>query len=431
MRAVDVIASAVANTFRAKTRTALTVLAIVVGAFTLTITTGLGTGINRYIDDTVASIGADDVMTVTKQAEAATTDGPTVYDPDRTTSSLGGAPGQNLVERMGPDDLDALAAIDGVERVSPVHPVSADFVRVGDGTAYEATVGSFIPGMRPQLAAGAQPDAGSSQPQVAIPVSYVEPLGFDDADAAIGATATIAVTDAEGVQTTVDATIVAVAEDSFGAGGSSLTPNDALDDALVAAQSVGLTEAQRGAFTQATVWFDADATEAEVDALQQRLDDAGYTGTTVADQLGTFTSIIDGIVLVLNAFAVIALLAASFGIVNTLLMSVQDRTREIGLMKAMGMPSGRVFGLFSTEATTIGFLGSAIGAGAGMLVGTGVSRALAGGLFADLPGLTLIAFDPVSIATIILVVMAVAFLAGTIPAARAARQDPIESLRYE
>ena len=90
-----------------------------------------------------------------------------------------------------------------------------------------------------------------------------------------------------------------------------------------------------------------------------------------------------------------------------------------------------MFGLFSLEAVFIGFLGSAIGAVVGIVVGTAVSSALSGALLSNLPGLTLIAFDPVSIAAIILVVMGVAFLAGTLPAARAARQDPVESLRYE
>ena len=179
------------------------------------------------------------------------------------------------------------------------------------------------------------------------------------------------------------------------------------------------------------MWFATDATPAQVDDLKAALTDAGFTGTTVADQLGSFTTVIDAIVLVLNAFAIIALLAASFGIVNTLLMSVQERTREIGLMKAMGMGSGRVFSLFSLEAVFIGFLGSAIGVGVAMIVGTGVSSVLAKSLFSDLPGLQLIAFDPVSIAVIILVVMAIAFLAGTLPAARAAKADPVESLRYE
>lgn len=194
----------------------------------------------------------------------------------------------------------------------------------------------------------------------------------------------------------------------------------------------GLSEEAASSCASTTVRFDAaHSTPDQVTALQDRLSLAGYTSTTVADQLGTFKSVIDAIVLVLNTFAIIALLAAGFGIVNTLLMSVQERTREIGLMKAMGMGSGKIFGLFSFEAVFIGFLGSAIGVGIGMIAGTLVGNALGSSLFADLSGLTLIAFDPASVAAIILIVMAIAPLAGTLPAARAARADPIESLRYE
>jgi putative ABC transport system permease protein len=168
-----------------------------------------------------------------------------------------------------------------------------------------------------------------------------------------------------------------------------------------------------------------------ITAFQDRLVDAGFAGTTVADQLGTFTTVVDGIILVLNAFALIALLAAGFGIINTLLMSVQERTREIGLMKAMGMSGGRIFTLFSTEAVFIGFLGSAIGAAVGIGVGSLVSSVLAGGLLAGLPGLQIVAFDPVSIGSVLALVMGIAFIAAVLPASRAARQSPIESLRYE
>ena len=56
---------------------------------------------------------------------------------------------------------------------------------------------------------------------------------------------------------------------------------------------------------------------------------------------------------------------------------------------------------------------------------------LAGGPLADLSGLTLLAFNPGSIGLIFLLILAIAFAAGSIPALRAARQDPIESLRYE
>ena len=174
----------------------------------------------------------------------------------------------------------------------------------------------------------------------------------------------------------------------------------------------------------------AEYGKAATEALQDRLADAGYTGSTLEDQLGTITAVIDGIVLVLNGFAVIALVAAGIGIVNTLFMAVQERTREVGLMKAMGLSSGRVFSLFSIEAVVIGLVGSALGVlgavGAGQLV-----NSVSGDLLVDLPGLILVAFDPVGVATVVLGVMAIAFLAGTLPALRAARQDPISSLRYE
>ena len=434
MKPLDLIGSAIGNTFRSKTRTILTILAIFVGAFTLTITNGLGTGINRYIDDTVAAIGADDVMTVTKLADNAgdDADGPRTYDPDAISGGpAAGPPGStSVVAPIGTTQLEELAAIDGVERVEPTKSIDADYITHDDGTKYEIGVGGFVNGMQLQLAPGEQPDAAASESQVVIPVSYVDALGFDDADAAVGETMTLAVTDSQHAQHELDATVVGVAEESLGTT-SSAVPNDAFSDALFDAQSTGLDASERDAFSEATVWFDADSTEEDVTALQDRLSDAGYDSMTVTEQLGTFKAVIDGIVLVLNGFAIIALLAASFGIVNTLLMSVQERTREIGLMKAMGMSSGKVFGLFSLEAVFIGFLGSALGAVLGIVVGGAVSSALGGALLADLPGLTLIAFDPLSIATIILVVMGVAFLAGTLPAARAARQDPVESLRYE
>ncbi|MCU1405112.1 MAG: permease, partial [Glaciihabitans sp.] len=197
------------------------------------------------------------------------------------------------------------------------------------------------------------------------------------------------------------------------------------------AQSVGLSDAAAHSYSSAVLRFDAASSPEQVSDLKASLTAAGYDAVTVEDQIGTFKTVIDAIVLVLNAFAVIALVAAGFGIVNTLLMSVQERTREIGLMKAMGMGGGRVFTLFSLEAVFIGFLGSAIGASIGILAGTVANNALSTTLLADLPGLSVVAFDPASITTIIVVVMAIAFLAGTIPALRAARADPIESLRYE
>lgn len=433
MNTADLVGTAVANTFRSKTRTILTVLAIFVGAFTLTLTSGLGTGINAYIDDTVSAVGSSDAMTVTKvQQDAAGAtpgdSGPTEYDPDAVATGIPG----NTVIALTPDDVEAIGGVDGVLDVHAARAISPDFVQFDGGTRYDANVGSLVPGQTTLLAAGTEPAGGATDLQVAIPDSYVDPLGFSSADAAIGETVQIAITDATRTRHLLDATVVGVTEQGLTSpNGASLLPNDALTDALFEAQSTGIPAAEADRYTSATVWFDPAATDADIDALKADLTAAGFTGTTVADQLGTITAVIDGIVLVLNAFAIIALLAASFGIVNTLFMSVQERTREIGLMKAMGMGSGRVFTLFSLEAAFLGLLGSAIGVGIAMLAGTALSGVLASGLLADLNGLTLIAFDPVSVATIIVAVMLIAFLAGTLPAARAAKADPVESLRYE
>lgn len=444
MKTSDIVRTAVSNTFRSKARTTLTILAIFVGAFTIALTTALGAGINRYIDDTISALGVSNVMTVVKLAEGESATvgpgadtGPRQYDADAVSNGSG--PPESFATVLGGSavvmtnaDLETIEETDGITDVEAAKSISVDFVHVDDGDKYQASVGSFIPGQSLQLEAGDAPDNDSSDPQIAIPADYVDPLGFADAEEAVGAQLTIALTDAEGVRREQQADITGVSESTLGGpGGSSLTPNTTLTDALFEAQSTGLAEDERDRWDSANVWFDRNLSEEEIVDLQEELADAGFNAVTIEDQLGMFTSVIDTVVLVLNGFAAIALVAAAFGIVNTLLMSVQERTREIGLMKAVGMGSGRVFTLFSTEAAFIGFLGSMLGVAGAMAAGGVISGALADTLLADLPGLSLFAFTPTSILLVIAGIMLIAFLAGTIPAGRAAGKDPVDALRYE
>ena len=87
--------------------------------------------------------------------------------------------------------------------------------------------------------------------------------------------------------------------------------------------------------------------------------------------------------------------------------------------------------MFSLEAIALGFWGGVIG-----LIMAFIAKAIVNPLAADtflagLPGFTLVEFNPLYLVLIIVIVMTIAFLAGTLPASRAANKDPIESLRYE
>ncbi len=433
MKIKDILVTAMGNTMRAKARSTLTVLAIFVGAFTLTLTSGIGVGINQYIDKTVAGIGADDVIMVNKPTESAKKskdDAPLEYDPNSSDSN--NATGQSTpTVTMNNADLNKIRRLEGVKEAEPYHNIKADYVQHSDGKKYTAQIGSGIPGASLQLAAGDSPDNDTSDYEVTIPVTYVDSLGFDDNNDAIGKQISLAVTDAAHTQHTVTAEIVGVSEQLIGsASGTNLVPNEALELALFDLQQTGLPEDQLNRWEWITVWFDEDLTQSQIDELKERLEDAGYKGITVRDQIDAFTDVIDVIVMVLNGFATIALIAAGFGIVNTLLMSVQERTREIGLMKAMGMRSSRVFALFSLEAVFIGFVGSLLGVSVAAIAATAINSASAT-MFKQLPGLTLVGFNPQGVVLTILLIMAMAFLAGTVPAARAAGKDPVDALRYE
>ena len=132
MRTSSLISSAVQNSFRSKTRTLLTVLAVFIGAFTLTVTNGLGTGVGRFIDDTVAAIGADGVLTASKTSETAPAgfgDEPLEYDPDVVDTTVPGAPdgapgATTGVVAMTPDTSPSRISMMRADRNRRAHPAS-------------------------------------------------------------------------------------------------------------------------------------------------------------------------------------------------------------------------------------------------------------------------------------------------------------------
>lgn len=442
MKTRDVIGTAVKNTFQSPTRTILTVVAIFIGSFTLTLTSGLGAGVNNFIDDTIDSMGGTGMLNVYLATEDADDDedeeeededAPEIYDPDVvvTTSDGPGADTESLA--LHDSDIDAIAEVEGVEEVVPVNNISINYVQHDDSDPYQISLGDALATESVEVVEGELPDEEADEPELALPESFVEVLEFDDNADAIDSEVELSVTNAAREEQLITATITGITEPSsaFGLDPNSITANDELVEQLQVAINSGLAEAITTTYYTAYVEIDPESTTEDVEDIQEALMDAGYTSTTIEDRLGTFRTVIDAIVWILNAFAIIALLAASFGIINTLYMSVQERTREIGLMKAMGMGSARVFAMFSFEAAFIGLLGSAVGIVVAMLVGTYVSSTLTDTLLADLTGLDLFSWEAASLAAIVLLVVGIAFLAGTFPALRASRKDPVESLRYE
>ena len=427
MKTVDLVRTAMANTFRSRLRTTLTVLALFVGSFTLTITTALGAGVSDYVTKQVASLGATDVFLISKSGTT-TGSGPQKYDPDTSTASNGtGNPLTGSSGALTDADIAGLREIDGLTDVAPVSAVSIDWVSGPGSQKYQFSIAPTSSIARSDLVAGEQLDASATARQVVLPEDYLDPLGFSSAAAAVGQTVTLGFTDVLGGSHEVTAEVVGVSNTSLlntGAGG-----NAALVDEIATQQKAGSSAPDR--YQVAVAHFAEDASDARIADLKAQIADAGMTAQTIEDQLGVIQTVITGITGVLNAFAVIALLAAAFGIVNTLLMSVQERTREIGLMKAMGMGSGRVFGLFSLEAAFIGLLGSLLGVVVAIAVGLPLSSALAAGPLSGLAGLHLLLFQPAGIVSVVVLIVLIAFLAGTLPARRAARKTPIDALRYE
>ena len=425
MRFLDLLRTSVKNTFRSKLRTTLTVIAIFIGAFTITLTSAIGTGVGDYINTQVATIGNTDTLTVTKTVQTTTANsGPAKYDPNSSGQSVDRGPAS--FQYLSKGDITTIRGMSGIAAVQPAVALSPKWLEYGSHGKYVVSISANAGELKADLAAGRQLDNGSSEHQIILPTNYLGNLGFGSAASAIGTNVTIAVDDYLGTEHDITATVVGVQNQSlFGGGGRA---NTALTDAMRNAQEQNKPAAVSTGYASATATVSSSA---DITAVKAALNKAGFTGQTIKDQLGQFQTVINGIVGVLNAFAVIALIAAGFGIINTLLMSVQERTREIGLMKAMGMGGGKVYTIFSLEAVFIGFLGSAIGAGVAILLGTGISNVLSRTVLKDLPGLNLLQFAPSSVVTIILVVMAIAFLAGTLPARRAARQNPIDALRYE
>ncbi len=170
----------------------------------------------------------------------------------------------------------------------------------------------------------------------------------------------------------------------------------------------------------------------QVPAVEDAIKKMGFGAFSIVDatrSMSQFFAVLDGF---LAIFGSLALAVASIGIVNTLVMAILERRREIGIMKALGASDADVRGLFFAEAGAMGLVGGAVGVTLGWALGRLINFAM--NIYLQRQH-----FPPAEIWSVPLwlVLSAIAFsimvslLSGLYPAARAARLDPVQALRYE
>jgi putative ABC transport system permease protein len=158
----------------------------------------------------------------------------------------------------------------------------------------------------------------------------------------------------------------------------------------------------------------------------------GFNAFSLLDAARSLRLVFTVFDLFLGLFGSLALTVASLGIINTLVMAILERRREIGVLKALGATDGDVRSLFFAEAGAMGLVGGIFGVTLGWLIG----QALTWGTTIylrrqDLPGVKISYVPWWLAASAILFAVVVSLAAGLYPAARAARLNPVEALRYE
>ena len=434
MKVVDIIHDANSNLWRNKIRSTLTILAIFVGSFTIILNSAINAGVNDWMNKQIDNMGGDGYLEMmpTEAYDTLTSmlssSGPQEYTEDKDTT--------NASTYIKDEQIEAAKKIDGIKVFNALPNSTADYITSKKtDKRYRINLNLVVEGINFDMSNGVSPntdkDAGY---EIAINEDLAKALGYENVADIVGKTVQIAVPSnfkcytaikRSECQTVLDVKVSGTqAPGILSMGGS--RANLSLWTRVNEINYEGMP-AETNRSYQATADVDPD----KIDYVKAELEKIGLKAMSVEDEVGMFKVFFDAILIVFNIFGGIALVAASIGIINTLFMSVQERTKEIGLDKALGMSNGHVFASFSCEAILLGFWGSAVGVIVSMIIGNIVNGIARETFLKDFPTFTLTIFEPLTMITIVAIIMFIAFLAGTLPARKASKKNPIDALRYE
>ncbi len=375
-------------------RSALTMLGVVIGVAAVVVLVALGSGAKQEVEDQVEGLGSNIIIVVPGKFE------------------LGSAPS---VSRLTLDDVGLLGRVVGDERRVAVSIASGETVGVGRREAFVTVngVNENVPNVfeRP-LARGAYITSSDVDTRRRVAVlgatlvrrvfGEVDPLGRQVAIAGvrfrvIGVFERVGSTFGVDRDTEVHIPVTA-AQRLFGV--------DRIDALAVKAARADDVEPLQVRLTA---------------ALKDKYDGEEFSAVTQTQILGTIGRILGLLTLVLAAIAAISLLVGGVGVSNIMLVSVRERTREIGLRKALGARQRDVVLQFLIEAVLLCVVGGVLG------IGLGVGGSLLVAAVSPLPAV--IAWWSPALAFGVSVAVGVFF--GVAPARRAGRLDPVVALRSE
>lgn len=189
-------------------------------------------------------------------------------------------------------------------------------------------------------------------------------------------------------------------------------------------KSLGITN-----YSQVKVVVDKEQNLANV---RTEIEAQGFATSSVVDTVTQINSLFSVLRTILALVGTIALLVAALGMFNTLTVSLLERTREIGLLKSMGMKSNEVRDLFLAESMTMGLLGGFLGIILGLVIGKILELLLSiYGLISGVGSISIINMPILFAVFIIVLSFLVGVLTGVYPAKRATRISALNALRYE
>ena len=399
MNLVETFQMAVQNILSSKMRTFLTMLGIIIGVCAVIVIVGLGSGMRGYIEDSFADMGTDSLtVTIAGRGSSRTVSEEEMYqlveDNSDIFKQLSPTVAMTGFAKVGSDTLGATS----------ITGVSEDYFSM---KGYEIAQGR-----------GLQYTDMTGRKKVCVVGQYLNQAYYGGN--AVGQTLKV------GGTTFTIVGVMAAEADTPEEGGT--------DDCVFVPYSTAARLSFTGTISSYTITVqDTDQIAEAKTTLESALyqifeDDDAYTVTSMAEMVEEMNSMVNMVIYILAGIAAISLVVGGIGIMNIMLVSVTERTREIGIRKAMGAKERTILAQFVTEAATTSALGGTLGIVLGYIVSAIANQVLP--MFTDGMDVTVSpSFNSIVAAFGISVFIGVLF--GYLPAKRAARLNPIDALRYD